>query len=122
MSNIIVIDHNIQLQKSSSMQEYNVEKQENGTGNQADDENNDLFTTSRSLKTDLDNIRPNDLYDLRMGESSYSMNQDDSLLEDQVSKNHALRAEIEDYRQRLIESEQVFAHYKRVLKNEISMS
>ena len=71
------------------------------------------------MKADLDNIKSDDLYDLRMGESSYSINQDESVLEDQVNKNHALRAEIEDYRQRLMESEQVFVHYKRVLKDEI---
>ena len=116
LASSLFVDHDVQLQKCNSLQEYNIDKHDNGNNNIDD---NDLFATPKSLKADLDNIKPDDLYDLRMGESSYSINQEDSVLEDQVSKNHALRAEIEDYRQRLMESEQVFVHYKRVLKDEI---
>jgi hypothetical protein len=60
------------------------------------------------------------MYDLRIGESS--MNYIANNLDEQIDIEHALRADIEDYRQKLIESDQILNQYeaclnKQVLKN-----
>ena len=54
-----------------------------------------------------------------MGESLLNNSNDASTYQDQINKMHVLRAEIEDYRQKLIQSDQVLEFYKKVLDEEI---
>jgi len=60
-----------------------------------------------------------DQYDLRMGESKMNTSQDGNGYQDRLNKTHALRAEIEDYRQKLIQADQVNDFYKKVLDEEV---
>jgi hypothetical protein len=76
--------------------------------------------TPRSFGIDFDPIRDNEeCYDLRMGESLLNNSSDANTYQDQINKTHAMRAEIEDYRQKLLQSDQVLEFYKKVLDEEI---
>ena len=55
----------------------------------------------------------NDLLDLRFGESAYTQNDEGFSYEDMVRANHEFRAEIEDSRLQLEQTEQVLGFYSK---------
>ena len=64
--------------------------------------------------------KDDDLYDLRIGESMFSnIPEGGGTHEELILLNHSFRAEIEDYRLKLSQTDQVLLFYKKVLEEEI---
>jgi hypothetical protein len=108
------------LERHGSLQEYPIEgAHRRATHSEGDEDKDDDFNTPRSFGIPFTPGKDDDMYDLRIGESMFNNSADGNTLEDQLNTNHALRAELEDYRQQLIQSDQILDFYKKVLDGEI---